>query len=444
MKNRIKNLLALTAISLIGWCACTGEKINNGSPNGTEPNENASRLTEESVEASGPYFTYDPEGHPVLCWTERMNDDGDYVLKYSVFNTAEEAFGDPVVVKPSMGTRAHPESMNKVAFKTDGTVVALFGLKHPTPDNPFAGSILQTISSDKGENWSDAAFLHSDTLPGYGRAYFDIAILPDGELGAVWLGGRKTESETGSALFFAKTEQGKGFGKDHQIGESTCECCRTDLYTDQNGRIHVAFRDITFNASQMGKQVRDMAYSYSDDLGNSFTEPKVLSEDKWAIEGCPHTGPSLATDGQGLHALWFTDGGGTGIYYTRSKDNGEIFSPRELVSRQGRHPNMTTLANGKLVMVWDEIQSSKVKIQANLTGMQQHGEKHSPAEGGSKIMLQLREGDKKNEMIVVSDEGSNHASHPVVTALNQNKVLVAWTQELLESTAIYYKIIPAE
>src|SRR5690606_30886952 len=120
MKKKIKNLLTFTAICAIGWFACTGEKHKQVSTNRSDPQENAIRLTEEGVEASGTYLTYDQEGHPVLCWTEGEKVEGGFVLKYSVFNPEEDVFGPPVHVKPSLGTRAHPESMNKVGFKTDG------------------------------------------------------------------------------------------------------------------------------------------------------------------------------------------------------------------------------------------------------------------------------------------------------------------------------------
>jgi hypothetical protein len=446
MKNSLKNILSLTALLVVGISACTSDNHNQKAHQQASEKEKAIRLTADEVEASGSYLTYDQENNPVLCWTESMsNQEEGHVLKYAVFNPATEAFGEPVTVLPSSGTRAHPESMNKVGFKADGTVVALYAVKHPTEENPFAGSIFYTLSTDGGKSWSDAAFLHSDTLPDYGRGYFDLATLPDGEMGAVWLDGRFAETDTGSALFFAKTAKGEGFGADRQIGTSTCECCRTDIFVDQNGRIHVAYRDITFPASQMGKQVRDMSYSYSDDLGRTFTKAKKLSSDNWAIEGCPHTGPSLAADEQGLHALWFTAGGGTGVYYTRSANYGDTFSPREVTSQEARHPQLITLTEGELVMVWDETSASKEKQHAGLTtGNQQHGAMHGSPASGSKIMLQLRKANQIKENLIVSDDRAGNATHPVALAIDKNKVLVAWTQEDMEKTGVYYKVVDLE
>lgn len=146
---------------------------------------------------------------------------------------------------PSEGSRSHPESMNKIAFKADGTVVALFEVKHPVEGNPFAGSVYFTLSGDGGSSWIKFPYLHSDTLPDYGRGYVDMATLADAKVGTECPDGRFAAADTVSAIFFACTEKGKGFGPDRQAGESTCECCRTEILTDTAGRIHVAYRDIT-------------------------------------------------------------------------------------------------------------------------------------------------------------------------------------------------------
>jgi hypothetical protein len=441
MKKYLKNILSLAVLLVTGMFACTSDSRNHEAHQQAQEKKKAVRLTAEEVEASGPYLTYDQEKKPVLCWTEKINDQKGYILKYAVFNPATEAFGEPVSVLPSMGTRPHPESMNKVAFKADGTVVALYAVKHPTDENPFAGSILYTLSADDGKSWSDAAFLHSDTLPDYGRGYFDLATLPDGEVGACWLDGRLAEADTGSALFFARTVKGEGFEADQQIGESTCECCRTDIFTDQNGRIHMAYRDITFPAGQMGEQVRDISYSYSDDLGKTFTKAKKISADNWVIEGCPHTGPSLAADEQGLHAVWFTAGGGTGVYYTHSANYGDAFSPREAINPEARNPQLIDFSEGELVMVWNAISAPKRKTRAGLTGNQQHEGTHGSPAGRSKIMLQRRRADQVKESHVISDDGAGNATYPVILAINNNKVLIAWTQEEGENTGIYYKVV---
>ncbi|HYH55918.1 MAG TPA: hypothetical protein VD772_04865, partial [Anseongella sp.] len=209
-------------------------------------------LTAKGSEATDPYITRDHQGRPVLCWTEKTPGEGRYVLKYAVFDPGKEEFGPAVSVRPSTGTKTSAESANKVAFKSDGSIVALFSRRFEDPENRFAGGILYSLSPDQGKSWSAARYLHSDTLHRYGRGFFDICTLPDGEVGAVWLDGRFGEADTGSAIFFARTEKGAGFGADKVIGQSTCECCRTDILTDSAGMIHIAYRDILHPPDRFG------------------------------------------------------------------------------------------------------------------------------------------------------------------------------------------------
>src|SRR5690606_16666982 len=210
-----------------------------------------------------------------------------------------------------------------------------------------------------------------------------LATLRDGEVGAVWLDGRYGKTYKGSALFFAKTMEQEGFGEDKNIGESTCECCRTDLYVDRENNINIVYRDI------LNDSIRDIVHQYSTDNGTTFSDPRRISHDNWIINGCPHTGPSLASNSQGLHAVWFTAGGTPGIYMTSTGDRGKTFSVRNRISDKARHPQMAALSDDSLVLVWDEVQSElSDPVHA---GMHQEGAHAAPV-GGSKIVLQIRKG----------------------------------------------------
>src|SRR5690606_33809945 len=178
----------------------------------------------------------------------------------------------------------------------------------------FAGAVNYTMSRDGGVSWTEPGFLHTDTAHHYGRQFFDIARLANGEVGSVWLDGRD-RSVKGSTLYFAATVPLGGFAGETVVHRGTCECCRTDLMVDEGGTIHIAYRSLMYPAELFGRQVRDMAYIRSDDNGVSFTQEIPVSADHWAIEGCPHTGPALAAAGGRLHAVWFTAGGKSGLYY---------------------------------------------------------------------------------------------------------------------------------
>jgi len=418
---KINRLLAI--LIFISSCNSSREQSNE-----TLEQKTAGQVSSLDSHASNPFLSKNHLGHPVLCWTEELSDGDGFVVKYTVFDPEEASFGDIVTVAPSKGTAAHPENMNKVAFKSDGTAVAIYSRKHPTEENRFAGSLLYTQSFDQGRTWTPEKFLHSDTSRNVGRGYFDMATLPDGEIGAVWLDGRYGKESNGSALFFAKTRDKEGFGEDKDIGESTCECCRTDLYVDLEGRLNIVYRDI------LNDSIRDIVHQYSADNGATFSASRRISQDNWIINGCPHTGPSLASTSSGLHAVWFTAGGAPGVYFTSTEDQGRTFSLRHKISDSARHPQMASLPDGQLVLVWDEMQGEVAEPRH--AGMHQGGAHGAPA-GGSKIVLQIRKGTTVLETLHLSSPGAN-ASFPVLDTV-EGKTLVAWSQETDGKSSIFYQ-----
>lgn len=352
----------------------------------------------------------------MLCWTEKES--GTYILKYAVYDVEKEGFGRPVSIPPSAGTRTSPESMNKVAFKADGTVVAVFGKRFEDEKNPFAGGILYSMSEDEGKSWSEPRYLHSDTSRHYG-SFFDLAALPGGEIGAVWLDSRYGKADTGSALFFSRTEKNQGFTGERLVHKNTCECCRTDLLCDQAGVLHLAWRSILYPPDRPGKQVRDMLYAYSMDTGKTFSPPRRLSKDNWEIEGCPHTGPSLAVNKQGVHAVWFTAGGRPGIYHTHSPAPGKAFQERTLLSQSGRHPQQVTLPGGTRALALEE---SHAPAQPE----KPHTHSHDHATFSAATSIILKNTGPRGDISITDRRHPAH--HPVLLPL-ENGLLLAWVRE---------------
>lgn len=384
-------------------------------------------LQSKSTEQSAPWLTTDNEGNPVLCWTEKEPAGEFNRLMYSVYNIDSNLFMNPVIVPVSKGTKSSAENINKVAFKSDGTVLAFFGKRFENEKNPYAGAICYSMSSDKGLSWTPAQYIHSDTSHVYGRGYFDVSTLKNGEVGAVWLDGRFKNTGKGSSIFFASTQRNSGFTSDTCINKSTCECCRTDLLTDRDGNLHVAYRSIMYPENLMGKQTRDMVYSFSSDNGKSFSPEQVISKDNWVIDGCPHTGPSLAVNKDGgVNAAWFTAGGNPGLYYSSTPSPGTKFNGRNLVTAAGRHPQMISLADGRLAMVCEEV--TEVQDQDHGAENQSHNgmSQNMPASGAKIILRVLNEG--KVETTIPLTDG-RYADHHAVAAAVKDGLLVAWVRE---------------
>lgn len=396
----------------------------------------------ESMEAINPYFTNDQEGNPVLCWTSK-DSSGVYQLKYAIYDASNETFHPPITVQTSGNLSTSSESMGKIAFKADGSVIAVYGRKIENAVSPYASAIFYSTSADWGQNWSAERLVHSDTSRNVGHSFFDLTRLKDGEVAAIWLDGRLGKTEKGLALFFAKTQGDDTFGTDTLLDKNTCECCRTDILTDELGNIHIAYRNINYPNGIIGKQVRDMAYLSSADNGKTFSQPRAISNDYWEIEGCPHTGPSLTAFDQQIHAVWFTAGGATGLYYSASPNRNDEFNKRTLISSSGRHPQMTAMSDGNLAITFEDIIKQKSNAEESNSFMHEAHEimDHSKMKDNktslvkTQIVLHLIN-KEKNEMIYLTD--GQHASHHAVITSLDNSLLIAWVQEKNGKASIKY------
>ena len=53
--------------------------------------------------------------------------------------------------------------------------------------------------------------------------------------------------------------------------------------------------------------VRDIAFTRSNDGGKTFAAPIRVSDDRWVLDGCPENGPALAVDAhRRVHVVWPT------------------------------------------------------------------------------------------------------------------------------------------
>ena len=425
MKKLIQAIFSVTAVLLL-LNSCKQDKDNAGVLQSINTN---------GAEAKNPYYTRDNHGNPVLCWTEKNSTDSLYQLKYATYNADADSFSVPVAIPVSRGVGTSAESMGKVAFKSDGTIVAVFSKRFENEKNPFAGAIYYSMSGDNGKSWSAARFLHSDTSHAYGRGFYDLTTLQDGELAAVWIDGRYGKEIKGSSLFYARTQKGAGFGADTCLDKGICECCRTDIVSDQDGNIHIAYRSIMLPSGLMARQVRDMVYIVSKDMGQTFSSPKAISNDNWEIDGCPHSGPTLAVTNAAVNAVWFTAGGSAGLYYTYSPALGQEFNRRSLVSADGRHPQLIAMPDGKLAMVCEESDQAVAEPAMKMDHSKGMAMNHAPA-AASKIILRVLDKGKEERNIALTD-GHQPDHHAVILALD-NTALIAWTREEGDRSGLVY------
>ena len=367
----------------------------------------------DAAPGSCPYLTKDNKNNVVLSWIKEV-DSLASVYCYAVSENEGKSFGKAIEIPGSTNVHPHGENLPKILFKPSGEIIAAWGAANPNPNNKYAGLVYYCQSFDEGKTWTKPRSLTTDTAS-FDQRYFDMALLPDGEAGIVWLDNRKQWSTEGSGLYYAVTNGKDGFQNEKLISGPCCQCCRTDLFIDQNKNIHVLYRAI------LNDSIRDMVHIVSTDEGRSFTKPERISRDNWVISGCPHTGPAMAENKTGIHFTWFTGGTGSGIYYNNSANNGKTFTARDNVSgKASKHCQITSLPNDNILIVWNEsfVKGEKVSSRIGMEKRDAHGKRIS------------------KEYITTEDSQS---SFPVAYPVSANKAVIAYTENTKDKDYVMFR-----
>ncbi len=237
-------------------------------------------------------------------------------------------------------------------------------------------------SSDGGRTFGPAESLQTAGAAG-DRGWHALAIDDQGVAHVVWLdhrglaaakseGGHQGEHD-GVAMAqrsgLRYTTSAAGAAGERQLTPGVCYCCKTALVASGGGRLLSAWRHV------YAGNLRDIAFTESRDGGRTFAPIARVSEDGWAINGCPDDGPSLAAGtGDRVHIVWPTvipgeQPQGALFYASRGASGG--FSPRvrvpTLVSPKPSHPQVIEDGAGGVVVAWDEVIDG-VRTAAVVTG----------------------------------------------------------------------------
>jgi len=374
----------------------------------------SNEMNTDTTEGSCPYLTKDINGNLVMSWIKKTSD-STRVVCYAISSDHGKTFGKETIIPQSANVFPHGENMPKIIFMPAGEVIAVWGAANPNPINSYAGIVYYSQSFDGGKTWNGAVKLVKDSS-GIDQRYFDVALLPDGSAAITWLDNRKKGTGDGSSLFFASSHGTSGFENEKRIEGPCCPCCRTGIFMDHNHNIHIIYRAI------LNDSIRDMVHIFSTDMGKTFSPPHRISNDNWVINGCPHSGPAMTENNNGLQFSWFTAGGQAGIYYCHADMDGKNFSQRALVSGpSGRHPQMTSIGN-RVIMVWNE---NIIKGQNVAT----------------RIGLEIRnpQGTNPEKQFITDDIGL--ATFPVIKTIDETTVLIAYTKSIGNKDFVKYKLI---
>ncbi len=312
----------------------------------------------------GPYLLTSKTNKVFVSWVEEHRDGvGSNVFLAHVTHDGQQ-LNDIRKMNHEPGRHRGGEHKSKFTLAENDAVAAIWvahtdvykhrDLQFAYADSSGPFSLEQTINDDRRE---------------VSRAnFYTIGTAPDGRIYVTWLDGRN-DLEAKEVFMTISEDGGRSFGENYSISSLACPCCQPTIkFLDGGKTIVVSYRDNGVpSADGETDNVRDHLMIHSNDGGQTFSDPVVISNDGWMFTRCPHAGIAIGVDSENrIHASWWT-GGRTpdeaGIYYTYSEDGGKSFAPRQFLSDATAdkvlHTEITVDKNDTVYVAWEGLKEDK-------------------------------------------------------------------------------------
>jgi hypothetical protein len=238
------------------------------------------------------------------------------------------------------GVPSHSENTPQMIVRTMREFYVLW-----TAENGHDKKALRLSKSvDWGKSFGKSVLVDSTSTAS--QSFYTLAVGPDGAVYVAWLDGRDREhgKHGSSALYLAKSlDRGESFGKSVRVALNVCPCCRPSIALSDAKTLHVGWRGVR------DKNVRDIFVATSSDGGATFGTETLVAPDNWQINGCPHSGPALATLDGKLFVAWQTvSEERSRLVLASSDNNGAHFSPRLAADADlddPNHPQLTKIGD---------------------------------------------------------------------------------------------------
>lgn len=254
-------------------------------------------------DASLPYLIKGDDDGLYLSWVEK-GDSNLTQLKYSKLANGE--WQDPQLIAEGLDWFVNWADYPMVAIDDQGNMIAHYLAKSSSGTYSYDVNIV-TKSTDS-THWSNPIIPHTDGTP---TEHGFVTMLPnnDGTFLLAWLDGRNTgggdhdSPENGGAMTVRSAilnMQGT-VSEEHELDHRVCDCCQTTGVITQDGPM-IIYRDRSVD------EIRDMAFVTKTD--STWSQPKLVANDHWKIEGCPVNGPRAVSSGTMTAVAWFTASNG--------------------------------------------------------------------------------------------------------------------------------------
>lgn len=325
------------SLVLVGALLALGCQSGSDASSATSSSpEVGTRLNAPAPAESGqPHLHAGENGTVWMSWVESTGED-EHALRYATVD--DTSWTEPQTVARGADWFVNWADVPSLRPLPSGRLAAHYLQSNGPGPLAYAVRIVQT---DGAGTWQSAVTPHDDgTETEHG--FVSLLPWPEDRLLAVWLDGRKMEDRDGHGgemtLRGAVLDSTGTVTQRALLDDRTCECCPTTaVRTD--GEALVAYRD------RSDKEIRNIQLVRFD--GQSWSEPTLLHDDGWRIEGCPVNGPALAAEGDRVAAAWYTAPEGVPrVKVAFSTDGGQQFS-EPIVVAEGT-------PTGRVDVVWLE------------------------------------------------------------------------------------------
>lgn len=340
MNMRIAAALAVAAVTL---AACGGKpppKPGNGNF--------AAQVWPLPAEAGSmaPDLVRTPDGRILLSWINRREGRRN-VFQFSSYTEADGWQSQPRTIAIGNSLVASAANTPHLLATRDGALWAQWLQTRPDGGSHDADVVLAR-SRDGGMSWAQMTRVNDDSAPAeHGFA----ALWPTGDdsIGMAWLDGRMpadaeaaqaghegtAPADGHDAHAMAGMQHGdedagastqvrvNGFdmnmrrGTDVVLDPHSCDCCQIAAVITSRGPL-LAYR------ARSAEEIRDIAVRRFEN--GAWTAPKLVHADGWKIQACPVAGPALASQGNDVIVVWYSERDGKPVLQlARSRDAGGSF-----------------------------------------------------------------------------------------------------------------------
>jgi hypothetical protein len=367
-------ITAIALALLLAGCARQQAKRDESKPTaGENALSTPVRVSAENADAAEPSIAPALDGTIFIAWVEHLqNKEANVMLAH--LDREGRTIGPPARVNPKAGEatawRGDPPT---VAVGADGSVYVGWTARIPG-EQGHGNDLYLSASRDEGRTFEPPVKVNDDGKKVV-HGMHSLAVGRDTRVYLAWLdernvvassagkdGMKMDHMEANREVFFAASaDGGRTFSANRGLAKDACPCCKTALAVGADDRVYASWRQV------LPGEFRHIALASSNDGGKTFSQPTIVSDDRWMTASCPVSGPALSAGASGsLRVVWYTEGdkGTPGLYWAESRDGGQTFSEsRPLAAGQARgNPLLLMSVALGTTAVWesDETGSSRV------------------------------------------------------------------------------------